>query len=131
MLGDISGVENIFIVCGYTDMRKAIPTGKKNDLSEPAVQGVHYCDQLFAVERYCREHRHTAEQRHAYRNKKAPAILKVFWEWLDKQHPTNRPLLPEDHCLGPRPNPGCQVCSGSNQPGQTPPEDRPTVGTSQ
>ena len=24
MLGDISGVENIFIVCGYTDMRKAI-----------------------------------------------------------------------------------------------------------
>ena len=67
----------------------AIPAGKKNDLSEPAVQGVHYCDQLFAVERYCREHRHTAEQRHAYRNKKAPAILKAFWEWLDKQHPTN------------------------------------------
>ena len=24
MLGDISGVENIYIVCGYTDMRKAI-----------------------------------------------------------------------------------------------------------
>ena len=24
MLGDISGVENIYLVCGYTDMRKAI-----------------------------------------------------------------------------------------------------------
>ena len=24
MLGDISGLENIYIVCGYTDMRKSI-----------------------------------------------------------------------------------------------------------
>ena len=24
MLADISGVENIYIICGYTDMRKAI-----------------------------------------------------------------------------------------------------------
>ena len=24
MLGDISGVENIYLVCGYTDMRKSI-----------------------------------------------------------------------------------------------------------
>ena len=66
----------------------AIPAGKQGDLSEPAVQGVQYCDALFKIERYCREKKFTAEQRHAYRNKKAPAILKAFWAWLDKQNPT-------------------------------------------
>ena len=44
----------------------AIPAGKKNDLSEPAVQGVQYCDTLFKIERYCLEQGYTAEQRHAY-----------------------------------------------------------------
>ncbi len=63
----------------------AIPSGKKDDLSDPAVQGVQYCDKLFAIERYCREHRYTYKQRHEYRNKKAPAILTAFWIWLEKQ----------------------------------------------
>ena len=66
----------------------AIPSGKKDDLSEPAVQGVQYCDKLFAIERYCRENRFSFEKRHEFRNKKAPDILKAFWAWLDKQHPT-------------------------------------------
>ena len=66
----------------------AIPAGKKDDLSEPAVQGVQYCDKLFAVERYCRENGYTYEQRHAFRNRKAPKILEAFWSWLDKQNPT-------------------------------------------
>ena len=65
----------------------AIPAGKKDDLSEPAVQGVQYCDKLFAIERYCRENGYTPEQRHAFRNKKAPKILEAFWNWLDKQNP--------------------------------------------
>ena len=25
MLGDVSGLEKIYIVCGYTDMRKSLP----------------------------------------------------------------------------------------------------------
>ena len=66
----------------------AIPAGKKDDLSDPAVQGVQYCDKLFAIERYCRENGYTHEQRHAFRNKKAPKILEAFWAWLDKQNPT-------------------------------------------
>ena len=66
----------------------AIPSGKKDDLSEPAVQGVQYCDKLFAIERYCRENKFSFEKRHEFRNKKAPDILKAFWAWLDKQHPT-------------------------------------------
>lgn len=28
MLGDISGLEKIYIVCGYTDMRKSIVSAK-------------------------------------------------------------------------------------------------------
>jgi len=66
----------------------AIPAGKQGDLSEPAVQGVQYCEALFKIERYCREHKFTAKQHHEYRNKKAPPILKGFWAWLDKQNPT-------------------------------------------
>ena len=66
----------------------AIPSGKKDDLSEPAVQGVQYCDKLFAIERYCRENRFTYKQRHEFRNKKAPKVLEAFWSWLDKQNPT-------------------------------------------
>ena len=66
----------------------AIPSGKQDDLSEPAVQGVQYCDKLFSIERYCRENDYTHEQRHAFRNKKAPKILEAFWAWLDKQNPT-------------------------------------------
>ena len=114
MLGDISGLEKIYIVCGYTDMRKsidgicaiiedqlkmdpassvlflfcgrrrdrikvetdgyqgynslpdikrcscwahirryfidAVPKGKQYDYSQPAVQGVQYCNRLFAIE---------------------------------------------------------------------------------
>ena len=65
----------------------AIPARKKGDLSEPAVQGVQYCDALFRIERYCRENHFTPEQRHAYRNKKAPKILESFWFWLDQQTP--------------------------------------------
>ena len=65
----------------------AIPTGKKDDLSEPAVQGVQYCDRLFAIERYCREQCYTYEKRYEFRKKKAPQILSAFWAWLEKQHP--------------------------------------------
>jgi hypothetical protein len=65
----------------------AIPTGKKDDLSEPAVQGVQYCDRLFAIERYCREQCYTYEKRYEFRKKKAPQILLAFWAWLEKQHP--------------------------------------------
>ena len=34
----------------------AIPQGKQMDYAHPAVQGVIYCDKLFAIEKYCREH---------------------------------------------------------------------------
>ncbi len=74
--------------CCWAHVRRyfndAVPQGKKLDCAHPAVQGVIYCDKLFAVERYCREHGYDAEQRHEYRLKKAPAILSAFWNWLEK-----------------------------------------------
>ena len=66
----------------------AIPSGKQKDMSEPSVQGVYYCDKLFAIERHCKAQGYSYQQRHEYRNKKAPEILKAFWDWLERQKPT-------------------------------------------
>ena len=66
----------------------AIPSGKQKDMSEPSVQGVYYCDRLFAIERHCKAQGYSYQQRHEYRNKKAPEILKAFWDWLERQKPT-------------------------------------------
>ena len=74
--------------CCWAHVRRyfhdAVPQGKKLDYAHPAVQGVVYCDKLFAIERYCKEHGFTAEQRHDYHLKKASPILAAFWSWLDK-----------------------------------------------
>ena len=53
------------------------------DYAHPAVQGIIYCDKLFAIEKYCKEHAYTAEQRYAYRLKKAPPVLQAFGKWLE------------------------------------------------
>ncbi|OUO24269.1 hypothetical protein B5F87_20525 [Eubacterium sp. An3] len=65
----------------------AIPKGKQDDLSIPAVQGVQYCDKLFIHERYCKEHGYSFEQRKEYRSKKSKSVIDSFFEWLEKQHP--------------------------------------------
>jgi len=74
--------------CCWAHVRRyfndAIPQGKENDYSDPASQGVVYCDKLFAIEKFCREHQYTYEQRHDYRLEKALPILKAFWNWLEK-----------------------------------------------
>ena len=74
--------------CCWAHVRRnfydAIPKGKDMDYSDPAVQGVVYCDKLFLIEKYCREHLYSAEQRHEYRLKKALPILTAFWAWLER-----------------------------------------------
>ena len=50
----------------------AVPKGKELDYSQPAVQGVLFCDKLFWYERYAREHNMTAEERYNYRLEKHP-----------------------------------------------------------
>ena len=100
----------------------AIPAGKKDDLSDPAVQGVQYCDKLFAIERYCRDNKLTFEKRHEFRNKKAPKILEAFWNWLDKQHPTKGSRLEKAVTYARNQRPYAETylqdgrCSFSNKP---------------
>jgi hypothetical protein len=50
--------------------------------AHPAVQGVVYCDKLFEIERYCKEHDYSYEQRYEYRLKKAPPILSALLRCL-------------------------------------------------
>ena len=147
MLGDISGLEKIYIVCGYTDMRKsidgicaiiedqlkmdpassvlflfcgrrrdrikvetdgyqgynslpdikrcscwarirryfidAVPKGKQYDYSQPAVQGVQYCNRLFAIEDSInKKYPGDYEKRKQLRLEKEKPVLEAFWSWL-------------------------------------------------
>ena len=65
----------------------AVPKGKELDYSQPAVQGVLFCDKLFWYERYAREYNMTPEERYNYRLEKHPPVLEAFWSWLDNQRP--------------------------------------------
>ena len=81
---DLPGVKR---TCCWAHVRRyfndAIPQSKKLDYAHPAVQGVIYCDKLFEIERYCKEHNFSYERRHEYRLKKATPILSAFWHWLE------------------------------------------------
>ncbi len=66
----------------------AVPKGKQYDYSQPAVQGVQYCNRLFAIEdsinkKYPGDH----EKRKQLRLEKEKPILEAFWSWLDQQKP--------------------------------------------
>lgn len=67
----------------------AIPKGKQFDYSQPAVQGVQYCDRLFRIEDFINKH-HPGdyEKRKQLRLEKEKPILEAFWSWLDSQNPT-------------------------------------------
>ena len=77
--------------CCWAHVRRyffdAIPKGRENDLSEPAVQGVNYCDALFALEREIKKKATTFDQIKELRLKKERKHLDAFWAWLDKQTP--------------------------------------------
>ena len=67
----------------------AIPKGKQFDYSQPAVQGVQYCDRLFRIEDSInKQHPGDYEKRKQLRLEKEKPILEAFWSWLDCQHPT-------------------------------------------
>ncbi len=77
--------------CCWAHVRRyfyeAIPKGKQLDFDQPAVQGVQFCDKLFAYERRSRERGDSYEKRYEYRLQKEKPLLEAFWLWLDKQHP--------------------------------------------
>jgi transposase/uncharacterized coiled-coil protein SlyX len=66
----------------------AVPKGKAFDYSQPAVQGVQYCNRLFDVEKKIDAKNLTPERRKELRLEKEKPILDAFWSWLDQQRPT-------------------------------------------
>lgn len=81
----------------------AIPKGKQDDLSVPAVQAVQYYDKLFMHERYCKEHGYTFEQGKEYRCKRFRPVIDSFFDWLEKQHPVVNTRFDQAVKYGPKP----------------------------
>ncbi len=66
----------------------AVPKGKPYDYSQPAVQGVQYCNRLFAIEDSInKKYPGDYEKRNQMRLEKEKPVLEAFWSWLDQQKP--------------------------------------------
>ena len=58
------------------------------DYSQPAVQGIQYCNRLFAIEEAInKKHPGDYEKRKELRLKDEKPILEAFWSWVEKQKP--------------------------------------------
>ncbi len=102
MLVDYTKVQNIFIVCGKTDMRRGIlgvsligcwahlrrkffeASGKEKTKDGKAEVGQGYCDKLFRLERELKEL--PPEERYEKRIEKAQPLVDEFWKWLNSFH---------------------------------------------
>ena len=77
--------------CCWAHVRRyfcdAVPSGRETDLSEPAVQGVMYCDQLFMHEKTSKQKGHSPEERKAFRLEKEKPVIDAFFSWLGTQRP--------------------------------------------
>jgi len=68
----------------------AIPKGKQFDYSQPAVQGVEYCNRLFRRERVINSTcAGDYDKRKELRLEKEKPVLDAFWSWLDQQKPVH------------------------------------------
>ena len=66
----------------------AVPKGKQYDYSLPAVQGVQYCNRLFAIEDSIhKKYPGDYEKRKQLRLEKEKPVLEAFWSWLEQQKP--------------------------------------------
>ena len=78
--------------CCYAHIRRyfleAVPKGKEKDFTEPAVQGLLYCNKLFEYERSYREKGLSYKQIYNRRLKDEKPVVEAFMAWLDKQAPT-------------------------------------------
>lgn len=72
----------------------AVPKGKQYDYTQPSVQGVQYCNQLFAIEDSInKKHPGDYEKRKQLRLEKEKPILEAFWSWLDELRPVRNSRL--------------------------------------
>jgi len=72
---------------------EAIPAGRGNDLTHPAVQGVMYCNKLFEYERKYAEKGLSAKQRQGRRLKDEKPVIEAFLAWADSQPATGNGRL--------------------------------------
>ena len=79
--------------CCYAHIRRyfreAIPKGKEKDFTDPAVQGVLYCNKLFEYERSYREKGLSYKQIYNRRLRDEKPVVEAFMAWIDKQVPVN------------------------------------------
>ena len=77
--------------CCYAHIRRyfieAIPKGNEKDFTNPAVQGMLYCNKLFEYERSYREKGLSYKQIYNRRLKDEKPVVEAFLSWLDKQNP--------------------------------------------
>lgn len=75
--------------CCYAHIRRylieAIPKGHDKDYTNPAVQGVLYCDKLFEYERSYKEKGLSYTQIYKRRLKDEKPVIEAFLCWLDSQ----------------------------------------------
>ena len=75
-------------VC-YAHIRRyffeAVPKGHGNDITNPAVQGVMYCNKLFEYERRYVERHYKPETRMKRRLKDEKPVVEAFIKWADSQ----------------------------------------------
>lgn len=72
---------------------EAIPSGRGNDLTHPAVQGVMYCNKLFEYERRYAEKGLSFKQRQKRRLKDEKPVIEAFLAWADSQPVTGNGRL--------------------------------------
>ena len=72
----------------------AVPKGKQYAYSQPAVQGVQYCNRLFAIkDSINKKYPGDYEKRNQLRLEKEKSVLETFWSWVDQQKPVRNTQL--------------------------------------
>lgn len=64
---------------------EAIPAGHDRDITNPAVQGVMYCNKLFSYENKYAERHYKPETIKKRRAKDEKPVIEAFLDWADKQ----------------------------------------------
>ncbi|MCQ2502000.1 MAG: IS66 family transposase, partial [Lachnospiraceae bacterium] len=88
-----NNLPNAVRCCCYAHLRRyffrAIPAGHADDLTEPAVQGMMYCDKLFRFEKIYKTKGLSAKQIQKRREKDQRPVIEAFLRWADQQNPKN------------------------------------------
>ena len=74
-------------------MIDAVPKGHQYDYSNPAVQGVEFCNKLFQYEDSFKKKGYSYEKIKEMRLQKEKPILEAFWSWVENQHPVRNSRL--------------------------------------